>query len=292
MNSVNVQVQNYSDARRLGQLNHLLSDSLSRLSSGTRIAKPSEDPTAVGTGGKLSAQNRRAQAAAVNVQNAVSLTQTSAGFLANIGTILSRMAELGQSATDPTKSSNDVALYQTEFRQLQDQLRQTVGGSTAEIVGTSAVSEPLGTFNGVVLFGANPAGITVASGSQAGIGLVIPETNLRAGALSDLFRQDSAGNYLVQVTDANIVPSLEAANSGIADARSVLAGVSSRLDFAAGRLAVESENLEAAVSRIADTDIATESTRLSKLNLLYETGTAMLSQANQSPKTVLRLLQI
>lgn len=289
MSSVNV--QNFSDARKLGNINSLLGDSISRLSSGTKISKPSEDPSGVGKVAKLSAQEKRAQAAIVNVQNASSRVQMATGVLSGVHSILTRMSELSAYATDVTKNPSDIATYTAEFTQLQQELRLTIGGSSAEI-GGQAVDSPKGMFNGNVLFGENPDGITIASGSQAGVTLTIPETNLRAGALSDLFRQDASGNFLVSITDAGVSTTISDSISEVANSRSVLAGVSSRLDLAASRLTVESENIGAAVSRIEDTDVATESTRLTKLNILLESGTAMLTQANQTSSTVLKLLQI
>jgi flagellin len=289
MSSVNV--QNFTDARKLGNINSLLSDSIGRLSSGTQIAKPSDDPSGIGKVSKLTAQDKRAQAAIINVQNASSRVQTASGVLGSISSMLTRMSELAEYANDVTKSTTDVETYQAEFAQLQEELRQTVGGSAAEIGGT-AVGTPKAIFDEVELFGSNPSGITIASGSQTGETLTIPETNLRDGALSDLFRQDASGNYLVSVTDSDISSKITAGLDEVTDTRSVLAGVSSRLGLAASRLTVESQNIDAAVSRIEDTDVATESTRLTKLNILLQSGTAMLTQANQTSSTVLKLLQI
>jgi len=208
-----------------------------------------------------------------------------------MGGLLSRMSELTQSATDATKSTQDRALYQAEFTQIQDQLRQTIGGTTAEIGGTTGVTKPLGMFNGLDLYGPNASGITIASGSHPGDSITIPETNLRNGAMLELFKQDAAGNYTLSVTDPTATKKITDAIGDMADERSILGGVGSRLEFAAGSLAVESQNITSAVSRIQDVDVAQESTQLTKYNLLLQSRTAMLSQANQSPKSVLKLLQ-
>jgi flagellin len=291
MNTVNVRVQTLADAQELGHIHELLSKSLGRLSSGIRITSPSSDPVGVGAIGKLEAENKRTQSAAVNVQNASSMVQSSVGFLASMGEIVTRMSELAQLSSDGMKSPPDIALYQVEFKQLQDQLRLTIGGTTAEIGGTVGVSTPLGTFNGNPLYGPNASGTSIASSSHAGDNVNIPETNLRDGAMLELIQQDASGNYTLVATDPTGTQKLMDALDDIASERSVLGGVGSRLEFAAGTLAVEGQNLSAAVSRIQDTDIASESTRLTKLNILIESGTAMLSQANQSPKSVLQLLK-
>lgn len=289
MSNLNVRSQTLADARGLGYINTLLGRSLGRLSSGNRGLVT--DPAAVGTVGRLDAQQKRAQAASVNVQNAASFVQSSVGLMASIGNLLSRMSELSQYATDGMKNASDIALYQEEFAKLQEQLRQTIGGTTAEIGGTADVNNPLGTFNDIPLFGANPAGTSIASSSKAGDTINIPETNFRNGAMLELFRQDAAGNYTLTVTDPTAIAKVTAAIGDLSDERSVLAGVGSRLEFAFNTLTVEKQNISAAVSRIQDVDVATESTRLSKLNILYESGTAMLSQANQAPRAVLKLLE-
>jgi len=291
MSIVNVRMQTLVDARDLGQINDLLGRSLNRLSSGTRMSDPASDPAGVGSIAKLDAQSKRTQAATTNVQNAASYVQTSAGFMASMGKIVQRLSELTQFATDPIKSPEDIALYQTEFKELQEQLRQTIGGSTAEIGGTVNLNQPLGSFNKIPLYGSNPTGISIASGSHASDVIVIPETNLRVGAMLSLFQQDSSGNYLLSVTTPGATQLTTTAVGELSTARSVLGGVDSRLELAASSLAVENQNISAAVSRIEDTDVATESTRLSKLNIMLQAGTAMLSQANQSPKSVLQLLK-
>ncbi len=286
-----VNIQTLSAAQDLGRINELLGRSLNRLSSGLRITDPASDPAGVGSISKLDAQHKRTQAAATNVQNASSYVQSSVGFLASMGGLLNRMSELTQNATDAVKSAGDIALYQTEFKQLQDQLRQTIGGTTAEIGGTVDVSNPLGTYSGLPLYGANPAGLTVASGSHAGDVITIPETNLRTGPMLDLIKQDASGNYTLSVTDAGGTQKITDAIGVIADKHSILGGVDSRLELAANSLTVESQNISSAVSRIEDVDVAQESTQLTKFNLLLQSGAAMLSQANQSPQAVLQLLR-
>lgn len=287
----NVNVQTMIDARNLSRTNELLGRSLNRLSSGTRIVRPSDDPGSIGTAGKIAAQNKRVQAASINVQNAVSFVQSSTGFMQGISQVLSRMSELGQYASDVLKSPADLALYDAEFKQLQQQLRQTIGGTTAEIGGTEGVDKPLGSFNGIVLFGPNSAGMTVASSSQAGDNIVVPEANLRQNPMLALFAQDAGGNFLLSVTSPGITQQANDAIGDLGDKLAILGAVGSRLEFASSALMVEGENLGAALSRIQDVDIAAESTRMTRYNILAQSGTAMLSQANQAPKSVLKLLE-
>jgi len=121
--------------------------------------------------------------------------------------------------------------------------------------------------------------------------MVVPGANLRDGAMLAIIGQDGTGAYTLDVGDADVVDRITAAIQDVATERATLGASQSRLELAASTLQIESENLEAAVSRIRDVDVATESTRLARYNILVESGTAMLAQANQSPQSVLRLLQ-
>ena len=184
-----------------------------------------------------------------------------------------------------------VATYESEFKQIQDQLRVTVGGTTAEIGGTYDITKPLGSFNGNVLFGANPAGMTIAVGQAAGQTLTLPENNLRNGAMLQIIQQDSSGNYLLNVSDPTSLAKANAAIQDLSDERATVGAFDSRLTNIANSLTTEGQNLSSTLSRIQDVDVAAESTRLTKYQLLAQGSTAILAQANQTPKAALQLLQ-
>jgi flagellin len=291
MSVINTNIQAISAARNLNHSQEMLGRSLTRLSSGSKIVNPSDDAAGLAVSEKLDAQNRRVKAATTNVQNAISYVQTADGFMSGMTSILSRMSELAILAKDVTKNSTDVSLYQEEFTALQDQLRATIGGPTSEIGGTADVDTPLGAFNGITLFGANASGLTVTIGQAVGQDMTIPESNLRDGSMLDIISQDNAGAYTLNVTDPNAIGSITDAIQDIATERASLGASQSRLELASKTLQVEYENLGAAISRIRDVDVAEESTSYAKYNILVQSGTAMLAQANQTPQTVLRLLQ-
>lgn len=290
MSAINVNLQAITAARNLSQNQELLGQALNRISSGTKIISPSDDAAGLAVSGKLDAQGLRVKAASTNAQNAISYTQTADGFMGNITKILSRMSELGALAHDVTKNASDVSLYQTEFASLQDQLRATIGGTTAEIGGTTGVTSPLGAFNGTTLFGPG-SGLTITIGSSVGQDITIPSSDLRTGAMLSLINQDASGNYTVQSTDATVTDTLISATQQVSTQRATLGAVASRLNLAASTLTVEGENLSSTVSQIRDTDVAEASTQYAKYNILVQAGTAMLAQANQDPKSVLTLLQ-
>ena len=291
MSVINTNMQAITAARNLDRSQEMLGRSLNRLSSGSKIVNPSDDAAGLAVSEKLDAQGLRVKAATTNVQNAVSYLQTTDGFMSGMTKILARMSELGILAKDVTKNSTDTDLYNQEFSALQDQLRATIGGTTAEIGGTTDITTPLGAFNGITLFGPNAAGLSVTIGQAVGQNMTIPESNLRSGAMLSLATQDSSGVYALKATDASAIDTISNAIQQVAAQRATLGASQSRLELAATTLQVESENLSSAISRIRDVDVAQESTQLAKYNILVQSGTAMLAQANQMPQSVLKLLQ-
>ena len=101
--------------------------SMARLSTGNKIVNPSDDTAGLSISEKIQAQNSRIEAAQTNIQNAVSLSQTTDGFLESMGEVLNRMNELAVMASDVTKTAEDRDLYGLEFEQMKDQLRDTIG---------------------------------------------------------------------------------------------------------------------------------------------------------------------
>ena len=291
MSVINTNIQAIAGARNLNHSQEMLGRSLARLSSGSKIVNPSDDAAGLAVSEKLDAQGRRVKAASTNVQNAVSLVQTADGFMGGMTKILARMSELAILSKDVTKNPGDIALYQQEFTAIQDQLRATIGGTVAEIGGTTPVATPLGAFNGISLFGTNPAGLTVTIGQAVGQDMVIKDSNLRDGAMLAMIQQDNAGVYTLTANDPTAIQKITSAIQDVATERATLGASQSRLELASTTLQVEYENLSSAISRIRDVDVAEESTMLAKYNILVQSGTAMLAQANQSPQSVLKLLQ-
>jgi flagellin len=121
--------------------------------------------------------------------------------------------------------------------------------------------------------------------------MTIPETNLQDGNLGALIAQSTPPAFDVLVTDANIATMVTDAIEDVASERAGLGAIQSRLELAVSTLQVQGQILEAATSRIRDVDVAQESTIFAKNNILVQSGTAMLAQANQLPQSVLKLLQ-
>jgi flagellin len=292
MSGINTNIEAIAGARSLNHNQEMLGRSLTRLSSGSKIVNPSVDAAGLAVSAKLDAQSRRVKVATTNVQNAISYIQTADGYMSGMTKHLTRLSELAILANSQTKGSSEVALHQEEFAELQDQLRATVGGTTAEIGGATDVDAPFGAFNGIVLFGSSATGgLNVAIGQAVGEEMKIGDTNLRTGGMLAIIQQNGSGVYSLESTDTDAIQKIADAIEHVATQRASLGAAQSRLELASTTLSVESENLSSAISRIRDVDVAEESTQLAKFNILVQSGTAMLAQANQTPKAVLQLLQ-
>jgi flagellin len=263
-------------SNNLAMSNQNLQKSLNRLSSGSKIVSPADDAGGLAVSMKLSAAAKRSGAAAINIGNSASYLQTQDGVLKVTGKVLERMSELKTLYNDPTKNSTDLANYDSEFTSLQAQL-------------TSLTAEK---FNGVTLFGTTGSpglsvsvtedGSTTSAVTLANRDLASTSTGIGALTGTAITSLGSAGLTLTAITSAI---------QNVATFRAENGAEQSRLSFASELLTVNKANLEAANSRIIDVDVASESTQLARWNTLVQAGTAMLSQANQSAQTALRLLQ-
>jgi len=252
----------------LSSTNVNLQRSLNRLSSGSRINSSYDDAGGTAVSMKLSASIRRTEATQANVGNAIAFLQTQDGVLKNADKVVSRMSELAMLATDVTKAPADLALYQTEMTELQEQLNLMLGEE----------------FNDIALF--DEAGLTVVTSHDG-----TQEVDITQSALSaDVYTPVSTLNISTNAGALTAVATIQTAIQDLADLRATNGAEQSRLTFAADMLSINKINLESANSRIVDVDVAAESSQLARFNILQQAGTAMLAQANQSTQSILRLI--
>ncbi|MEI8294655.1 MAG: flagellin [bacterium] len=255
----------------LNQNNHNLQKSLIRLSTGIRITTAADDPGGLAVSLKLSAALRRTDAVSANVGNALSYLQSQDGVLEAASNIVLRMSELATLASDGTVSTSDVALYNTEFQELQDSM-------------TSLLSEE---FNGMPLFSAGGSTLVVVTSENG--------TQTTGITKADLDSVENAVTGISGITSSAVATAaaatLETAIQDIAELRAKNGAEQSRLSFAQDILAVNRTNLEAAHGRILDVDIAEESTNYARLSIIQEAGLAMLAQANTSAESLVKLLE-
>ncbi len=276
--SINTNTSATLASQNLSKSNMLLQKSLQRLSSGSKIASSSDDAGGLAVSLRLSAALKRTEATTSNVSNAISFLQTQDGSLGNLSNILARMSELRTLANDVTKTSGDVGNYYTEFQALQSEFSKTMAES----------------FNGISLFNTTTVAtsLTVKLSEDGAQSMIISTFSLKSAALTKVL--GSAMNFSSVAkfqTAVGGISTISAAISEIATDRATNGAQTSRLQFALDSLASNLTNLEAANSRIIDVDVAAETTRLARNNILVQAGTAMLSQANASSQIALKLLQ-
>lgn len=246
----------------------MLSQSLARLSSGSKITSPADDSAGLAVSTNLVAQEGENTAASNNIADALSFNQTQDGYLSQVTSALDRMSELAVQAQDVTKSSSDIALYQNEFNTLATYVNNV---STEN-------------FNGVSLFGG--ASLSVTTDSSGGT-FSTQGVNLTGTTFTSL-ENVSWPNAAAAKSSLALV---QTAISQVASDRASIGSNEETLTDYKNQLGTLNNNLAAANSTIVDVDVATESTNYAKENILVQSGTAMLAQANALPNIALKLLQ-
>jgi len=257
-------------ANNLAASNTMLQKSLNRLSSGSKIITPADDAGGLAVSMKLTAAANRQSAVSTNIGNATSYLQTQDGAMQVVGKILDRVSQLYTLAQDPTKNSSDVANYDSEFAALSTELH-SIGGET---------------FNGKALFGSSALTVQTSEDGAETVSLAgrdLSSTSTGVGALT------GTGTGLSSLSSVSL-SDITTAIQNVATFRAQNGAEQSRLGFAGELLTVNQANLQAASSRITDVDVAAESTQLARWNVLVQAGTSMLSQANQSAQSALKLL--
>jgi len=304
--NINTNAAASSASYHLSKNNAALQKSLTRLSSGSRITQPADDAGGLAVSMKLSGTINRLSGVEKNIDNAISFLQVQDGVLDSAGKILDRMAELKALSQDVLKNDSDIANYNAEFKNLQVQLHQM---SETTFNGVSLFATTYSAGN--VTFNTSGSGNTVSiftsatgeSGSIVSINktALLAALTIDASSVSDKksFQQAGSGEVrsfgsattgaafeLGEVSVAVFTQALQ----NVATLRAENGGSVSRLQFSKESAAAQKTNLEAANGRIMDVDIASESTRLAKYNILVQASASMLSQANATSNVAMMLL--
>ncbi len=269
---INTNISAANSARLLGSSTSMLQRSLARLSSGSKIVSPEDDAAGLAQSIKFDAQINRNSAANTNVQNAVSFSQTQDGFLKKVQKALDRMSELSVLSQDATKTTADLSNYSAEFTQLQNYISDITNK----------------TFNGVSLFASSGLGITIDSDA---VTFGLNQADLSNGTATGVLNAYSGISVATSTAANTALANIKTAIQTLANMRAQVGANIQRLNLTSEQINILNENLSAANSRIKDVDVAEESTQYAKYNILVQSGTAMLAQANTLPQSALRLLQ-
>ena len=259
-------------ARHMGDSYNALATSVERLSSGLRINSASDDAASLAVRELMRADIAVVQQAVRNAQDGISLLQTMEGAMATIDDALVRMQQLAEQAATGSYSTAQRAIMESEFvemRQEIDRVAETTDYNDITMLDNSAtVSIHIGklTTDSISVTGSN---VTSASSGLNITGLTIVDTT----------------------NAANAVITIDSAISTKDTARGTFGYKMNRLENAISALNIQTENLQAAESRISDVDVASEMSEMTKNQVLAQAGISILAQANIMPQMALKLFK-
>lgn len=262
--------------RSLDVSQRAIDKSFAQLSSGSRITKAADDAAGLSLSENLKSQIRGYRQAARNAQDGISLIQTAEGGLGEISNILIRLKELGVQAASDSIGDRERGFLNQEVQQLTKEADRI------------AQSSRFGTTNLLDGSGGN-------FGFQVGIynNEFQDRISFDAGSINATTEALNVGG--LDFSDKNnareALATVEEAQRKVNEYRANLGAVQNRLVSTGDNLGVVVENLSAANSRIRDTDVADATAELTRNNILLNTSTAILQQANQQPAGAMKLLQ-
>jgi flagellin len=268
--------------RQLNLETHKLDENIQKLSSGQRINKAADDASGLAVSEKLKSQIRGLNQAERNIENGVSFIQTSESYLNETQNILQRLRELSVQSANGVYTQEDRMQIQVEVSQLVDEVNRIASHAQ---------------FNGLnMLTGAFAQGSDRVMQFQIGANM---DQNARvfigtmtAQALGLRGTQGTAQSISISTPDqANrTIGIIDTALQVVSRQRADLGAYQNRFQMASVGISSAAENLQAAQSRISDVDMASEMVDYVKNQILVQSGTAMLAQANTQPQAVLKLL--
>lgn len=277
--SILTNVASLNAQRNLNTTQASLSASIGRLSSGLRINNASDDAAGLGISENLKADLRSLSQASRNANDGVSMSQVAEGSMNEMQGIVTRMRELSVQSANQTLGTTERGYIQTEFGQLRNEINRI-----------SAVTE----FNGQKLVdGSASAGLSFQVGMQntANDRISMSITKLTTSTLGSTSLHIASATLSTVTGARNALGAFDKAIEQLSQSRAKVGAVQNRMQVTISNLAVAHENLSAANSRIRDVDVASETSMLTKSQILSQAGLAVLSQANQLPNSALSLLR-
>jgi len=274
--TINTNINSLTAQRNASMSQGTLATSMQRLSSGLRVNSAKDDAAGLAIADRMNSQVKGMNVAMRNANDAISLAQTAEGALGKMGDSLQRMRELAVQSANGTNTSTDRDNLQAEFTQLQAEVSR---------LGTDTK------FNGVAVLAGGTKTFQVGADKSQTIDIVGTDITSTASKTS------AAASVGVSIGGTNAVASnaaldaIDLALTEVNKERATYGAAQNRFDSVISNLQVSSENQAAARGRIMDADFATETSNLSRSQVLQQAGTAMIAQANQQPQQVLSLLR-
>jgi len=268
-------VQSMNAQRNLGTSFEKQASSLNKLSSGARITKAGDDAAGLAISEKLKGSIRSMQQANRNANDGISLIQTAEGGINEVSNILLRLRELSVQAASDTVGDAERGFTDKEFQNLKSEIDRIA--NVTKFNGTSLLNGSGKTLDFQVGIENNPENDRLQYATSA--------TDVTLGHLG----LSSTGTASKESAQANLA-AIDTAIMAVNENRAGLGALQNRLSSTVNNLSISTENLAAANSRIRDTDMAAETSELTKQSILSQAGTAVLSQANSSQNLALKLL--
>ncbi|RGK47154.1 flagellin [Ligilactobacillus ruminis] len=275
---INTNIAAMNTYSRLTAANTAKTNSLAKLSSGSRINKAGDDAAGLAISEKMKSQIGGLTQAKRNAQDGISLVQTAEGALNESHSILERMRDLAVQGANDTLTSDDRGSINKELTALHEELTRIA--STTEYNTKNLLNKANNAFTFQIGANENQT-LTVKISAMDG------KTLLKSDA--DKFIIDSKASNVRK--DGGMISVIDKAISTVSDQRAALGAVQNRLEHTINNLTATNENLSDANSRIRDVDMAEEMMTFTKSNILSQAATSMLAQANAMPNSVLNLLQ-
>jgi len=270
--SIQTNVASLEAQRNLFNTQNSMDSSLSKLSSGFRITKAGDDAAGLAISSNLQAQIKSFGQASRNASDGVSLIQTAEGSLNESTNILSRLRELASQSASAGVGTTERGYIQNEVGQLISEIDR-IANSTE--------------FNGQAL-------LNSATTLTFQVGIRNVDANDRIAVSTVDATSSSLGidalSLSTQTGAQNALATIDAAINSINSNRATLGAAGNRLTSSLSSIQIQSTNITAANSRIRDVDVAEESSKMTRAQILMQAGVATLSQANQIPQMALRLL--
>ncbi len=269
----------------LAASNHAQGKSLEKLSTGLRINRASDDAAGLSVSEQLRTQVRGLGRARSNAQDGIALLQIAEGAGNEISDILQRMRELAIQSANDTLTSTDRSYLDQEFTALTDEIDRIANSS--QYNGQTLVAGGSSSFGGV---GSASSILHIGANAAAGVdNLTLEIDGITAGALGISGGLAPVG-VSTQSSSLAAIGTIDDAITSVNNMRSDVGAYVNRLEHAINNISNQEFNTQDAESRIRDVDFATESTQFTKSQILSQSATSMLAQANAVPQGALSLI--
>lgn len=293
--------------RRLGETRKQLGESIEKLSSGQRINKSADDAAGLAVSETIRSRVSSLGVAKRNANDGISYVQVAEGGLNEVTNILVRMRELATQAASDTLGVRERQFLDKEFTQLRDEVGRIIDSTEfngSKVLKPGDGDQPMQIFVGASNRGADVNGDVpdLAPEDDSDILTInLDELQSFTDAMSEVLTDDMAilpGGEELAASELGpdgdtgaLFAKLDTSLNSIASYRATLGSVQSRLNSTITNIEIQSENLQAAQSRIRDVDFAAETAKFTQTNILQAAGVSVLTQANSTPETVLQLLR-